>query len=130
MTSLHQSNNVDNMTFGHAWRHIDGITGVVRFDWTTLHLHSVNEVRELITAALGAWQALARLEADPALKTVNHDEIDTAAIGAALDCAAACAVDGHVPPLTAAAPVGAPEDLGAAAAAARELLEGGPAAAQ
>jgi len=122
MTMIHTMSDAGHPRFGQAWRHDAGHTATVNFGEATLHVDTLENVRELLTAALGAYQALARLEADPALGKVSTSELDTAAIGAGLGCAIACAVDGHVPP-RAAAPVTAPEPLDAAAAAAREILE-------
>jgi hypothetical protein len=124
MSTLHSMTDAHHPRFGQAWHHADGHTATVNFADATLHLHAIDDVRELLTAALGAYQALARLEADPALGKVAARELDTVAIEAGLGCALACAVDGHVPP-RAAAPVTAPEELGTAATAARELLDGG-----
>lgn len=125
MSMIHTSTHVEpgQVRFGQAWRHDAGTTATIQLSYdSTIHLDSIGEIRELLAAVLGAYQGLARLEAHTELGHVQRRELDTAAVTAGVDCAAACAVDGHVPPSKAPGAV-VVDELEATAAAAREILE-------
>lgn len=71
-------------SFGHAWRAKDGgastIHATVRLGGSAITFDTPAEALEVATAALAAYQALTRLEADPELATVNPAEVDVTAI--------------------------------------------------
>lgn len=73
--------------FGHAWRAKDdgasSIHATMRLGDSSIHFDSPAEALALATAALTAYQALTRLEADPELGTVQPADLDVVAIGQA-----------------------------------------------
>lgn len=96
MGTVHTASTVEQVSFSQAWRHQAGHTAVIRLGQPDLHLDTIEEARALLTAVLAAYQGLARLEADPMLRQVMPDAIDTGAIEAALGAATALAVDAEL----------------------------------